>query len=92
MNEYRINCVQLGNIVNGRCLEAEKKLNEVLGGALQVLSVTPYTIVSPSQPMMNNGRLMTMPPNLICALVAVSEHLVPDKVENNPLHQQEKQV
>ena len=76
MSEYRINVISLGNITKGRCFEAEKKLGELMENCLQLLTITPWSLLIPGKPtMMPDGQVGQSPPQAMQTLVVVTEHL-----------------
>ena len=85
MSEYRINVISLGNITKGRCFEAEKKLGELMSNALQVLTITPWTLLVPGKPaILPDGKVGQSPAQTLQTLMVVTEHLegLPDKEDS----------
>ncbi len=81
-SEYHVTFIQFGKVENGRCHQAEEKINELAKNCDEMVSISPYTLVGASKPMMNNtGHIGMAPPQLICGFLLVSKHLDPVEAE-----------
>ena len=73
---YRIDYLGIGKIENGRCSEAEKKLNEIAASVDRIVSLSPYALIIPGQPMLSaQGQLVGSAPSIMNVLVVISEQL-----------------